>query len=53
VTAVEQLCALARNNAWSNYRLHGAGAQLSEHEYRAERVSFFPSLPPFSPGVGA
>ena len=45
MTAVEQLRALARNNAWSNYRLHNACAQLSEREYRAERVSFFPSLP--------
>jgi uncharacterized damage-inducible protein DinB len=38
VTAVEQLRALARNNAWSNYRPHNACAQLSEREYRA-RVS--------------
>ena len=45
MTAVEQLRALARNNAWSNYRLHNACAQLSEREYRAERVGFFPSLP--------
>jgi uncharacterized damage-inducible protein DinB len=45
VTLVEQLRAMARNNAWSNYRLHNACAQLSEREYRAERVSFFPSLP--------
>src|SRR5215468_1233678 len=37
--------AMARNNAWSNYRLHSACAQLSDAEYRAERVSFFPSLP--------
>lgn len=45
MTLIEQLCAMARNNAWSNYRLHKACAQLSEREYRAERVSFFPSLP--------
>jgi uncharacterized damage-inducible protein DinB len=37
--------AMARNNAWSNYRLHRACAELSEIEYRAERVSFFPSIP--------
>jgi uncharacterized damage-inducible protein DinB len=37
--------AMARNNAWSNYRLHKACAELSEVEYRAERVSFFPSIP--------
>jgi uncharacterized damage-inducible protein DinB len=36
--------AMARNNAWSNYRLHKACAELSEVEYRAERVSFFPSI---------
>jgi uncharacterized damage-inducible protein DinB len=36
---------MARNNAWSNYRLHKACAQLSEAEYRARRVSFFPSIP--------
>ncbi|HET6223038.1 MAG TPA: DinB family protein [Dongiaceae bacterium] len=36
---------MARNNAWSNYRLHNACAQLSEAEYRAQRVSFFPSIP--------
>jgi uncharacterized damage-inducible protein DinB len=37
--------AMARNNAWSNYRLHRACAELSEIEYRAARVSFFPSIP--------
>lgn len=35
---------MARNNAWSNYRLHNACAELPEAEYRATRVSFFPSL---------
>ncbi len=30
---------------WSNHRLHNACAQLSDAEYRAPRVSFFPSLP--------
>ena len=43
--SVEHFRAMARNNAWSNYRLYNACAQLSETEYRAERVSFFPSLP--------
>ncbi len=43
--SVEQIRAMARNNAWSNYRLHNACAQLSDTEYRAKRVSFFPSLP--------
>jgi uncharacterized damage-inducible protein DinB len=36
---------MARNNAWSNDRLHRACAQLSEAEYRARRVSFYPTLP--------
>jgi uncharacterized damage-inducible protein DinB len=43
--SVEHFRAMARNNAWSNYRLHNACAQLSDTEYRAKRVSFFPSLP--------
>ncbi len=36
---------MARNNAWSNHRLYGAVARLSEAEYRATRVSFFPTIP--------
>jgi len=40
----EHFRAMARNNAWSNARLHGACAQLSEEEFTAERISFFPSL---------
>jgi uncharacterized damage-inducible protein DinB len=40
----EHLCAMARNNAWANYRLLEACAKLSEAEYRARRVSFFPSI---------
>jgi uncharacterized damage-inducible protein DinB len=43
--SVDHLRAMARNNAWSNYRLHNACAQISDVEYRAKRVSFFPSLP--------
>jgi uncharacterized damage-inducible protein DinB len=35
---------MARNNAWSNDRLHRACAQLPDVEYRARRVSFFPTL---------
>ncbi len=42
---VEHFRLMARNNAWSNYRLHAACAKLSEAEYRAERTSFFPSIP--------
>src|ERR671919_760748 len=40
----EHLRAMARNNAWANYRLLEACAKLSEEEYRARRVSFFPSI---------
>jgi len=36
--------AMARNNAWSNARLHEACARLTAEEFAAERVSFFPSL---------
>ncbi len=42
--ACHMLRRLARNNAWSNARLHRACADLSEAEYKAERVSFFPSI---------
>src|SRR4029453_18677795 len=35
---------MARNNAWSNPRLHGACARLTPDELRATRTSFFPSL---------
>jgi uncharacterized damage-inducible protein DinB len=45
VTLIEHLRAMARNNAWSNHRLHAACAQLPEREYRAPRANFFPSLP--------
>lgn len=35
---------LARNNCWSNHRLHSACAGLSDGEYFAERASFFGSI---------
>jgi uncharacterized damage-inducible protein DinB len=35
---------MARNNAWSNHRLLGACAQLSDADFAATRTSFFPSL---------
>lgn len=35
---------MAGNNAWSNFRLHGACAQLTPAEFQAPRVGFFPSL---------
>jgi uncharacterized damage-inducible protein DinB len=40
----EHVRAMARNNAWANYRLLEACAKLGEAEYRAQRVSFFPSI---------
>jgi uncharacterized damage-inducible protein DinB len=36
--------ATAYNNAWSNYRLLRACAQLSQDEFTAQRTGFFPSL---------
>ena len=36
--------AMARNNAWSNHRLLKACRELSQDEFEAKRVSFFPSL---------
>jgi uncharacterized damage-inducible protein DinB len=36
--------AMARNNAWANHRLLGACAKLSDAEFQATRVSFFPSI---------
>jgi uncharacterized damage-inducible protein DinB len=36
--------AMAHNNAWANHRLLGACARLSDADFQAERVSFFPSL---------
>jgi uncharacterized damage-inducible protein DinB len=41
---VEHLQAMARNNAWANFRLLNACSQLTEEEYRARRTSFFPSI---------
>ena len=35
---------MAFNNLWSNHRLLSAVADLSHEEFRAPRVSFFPSL---------
>ena len=36
--------AMARNNAWSNHRLLKACRELSQDEFEAKRVGFFPSL---------
>jgi uncharacterized damage-inducible protein DinB len=35
---------MAWNNAWANQRLFGACVQLSDAQFEAPRVSFFPSL---------
>lgn len=35
---------MARNNAWSNARLHRACAMLDHEELTAKRTSFFPSI---------
>lgn len=35
---------MARNNAWSNHRLLRACEALSQEDFEAKRVSFFPSL---------
>lgn len=35
---------MAHNNAWANLRLHHAVSQLSDAEYHAPRVGFFPTL---------
>src|SRR5262245_4917783 len=35
---------MARNNAWSNRRLHQACAALSQAELEKQRTSFFPTL---------
>jgi uncharacterized damage-inducible protein DinB len=36
--------AMAYNNAWANHRLLGACARLSQSEFTAPRIGFFPSL---------
>jgi len=44
VNAAIYFRAMACNNAWANHRLLAACAQLSDAEFQAERVSFFPSI---------
>jgi uncharacterized damage-inducible protein DinB len=41
---IEHFRDMALNNAWSNRRLLAACAALSDADFAAERVSFFPSL---------
>jgi uncharacterized damage-inducible protein DinB len=38
------LAEMARNNAWSNRRLHAACALLTQDEFEAPRTGFFPTL---------
>jgi uncharacterized damage-inducible protein DinB len=42
--APEPYRAMAYNNAWANHRLLTACASLSQDEFEATRISFFPSL---------
>jgi len=41
---VEHLRAMARNNLWSNHRLHKACAQLTSQDYFRDRRAFFRSI---------
>jgi uncharacterized damage-inducible protein DinB len=41
---VQTYRAFAHNNAWANYRLLGACANLSQQDFEAVRTGFFPSL---------
>lgn len=44
ISLAEHFVAMARNNAWANFRLLNACTELSEADYRARRTSFFPSI---------
>jgi uncharacterized damage-inducible protein DinB len=41
---VGTFAAMARNNAWANHRLLAACSDLTQEEFEAPRISFFPSL---------
>jgi len=41
---VQTYRAFAYNNAWANYRLLTACANLSQEDFEAERAGYFPSL---------
>lgn len=41
---VQTYRAFAYNNAWANYRLLAACANLNQEDFEAERTGFFPSL---------
>jgi uncharacterized damage-inducible protein DinB len=40
----DHFSAMARNSAWSNYRLLSACEQLTDAEFAQQRTSFFPSI---------
>jgi uncharacterized damage-inducible protein DinB len=42
--ALAHLCLMARNNAYANERLHEACCRLSQAEFEAGRMGFFPSI---------
>jgi uncharacterized damage-inducible protein DinB len=44
MTLAAHFAQMARNNAWSNRRLHAACGRLTQAELEAPRVSFFPTL---------
>lgn len=44
MTLLPHLRRMARNNLWSNHRLHGAVAALRPGEFEAARTAFFPSI---------
>jgi uncharacterized damage-inducible protein DinB len=44
MNAISIMRALARNNAWANYRLLAACARLAHDELHARRTSFFPTI---------
>jgi uncharacterized damage-inducible protein DinB len=44
MTMAAHFARMARNNAWSNRRLHAACGRLTQAELEAPRVSFFPTL---------
>jgi len=44
MTLADHFRQMARNNAWSNHRLHRACERLQAGEFEAKGVSFFPSL---------
>ena len=43
-TMLQHFCTLARANRLANYRLHAACLQLSDADFKATRIGFFPSL---------